>query len=79
MLTCKELVARSSDYLDGQLTLGEKLLARQHLLFCKNCRRFIRQMRLAQGIIKAMPEPAVDDVDELVQRMSEAHQRRNKP
>lgn len=74
MLSCKDLVARSSDYLDGQLSLGEKLLARQHLLFCKNCRRFIRQLRLTQAAVKAMPEPAVDDVDEIVQRMIRAQQ-----
>ena len=28
MLTCKEQVARSSDYLDGQLTFRERLLVR---------------------------------------------------
>jgi len=78
MLTCKELVARSSDYLDGQLTLGENLLARQHLLFCKSCRRFIKQMRLTQATIKVLPEAPVDDVDEIVQRMSEAHQGHDK-
>ncbi|MCW2267611.1 hypothetical protein D3C77_134670 [compost metagenome] len=72
MLSCKDLVARSSDYLDGQLTLGENLLARQHLLFCKNCRRFIKQMRLAQATIKALPEAPVDDVDEIVQRLTDA-------
>ncbi|MDD0972795.1 zf-HC2 domain-containing protein [Pseudomonas fontis] len=79
MLSCKELVARSSDYLDGQLTFAGYLQARQHLLFCKNCRRFIKQMRLAQATIKAMPEPVVDDTDELVQRMTEAHRNRNRP
>ncbi|MEE1867256.1 MULTISPECIES: anti-sigma factor family protein [Pseudomonas] len=72
MLSCKELVACSSDYLDGQLSLGEKLLARQHLLFCRNCRRFLRQMRVTQATIKAMPEAPVDDVDEIVQRMTKA-------
>ena len=46
MLTCKEQVARSSDYLDGQLSFREKLMVRHHLMFCRNCRRFIRQMRL---------------------------------
>ena len=72
MLSCKELVACSSDYLDGQLSLGEKLLARQHLLFCRNCRRFLRQMRVTQATIKAMPEAPVDDVDQIVQQMTKA-------
>jgi len=77
MLSCKDLVARSSDYLDGQLGLGETLLARQHLLFCKNCRRFIKQMRLAQATVKALPEAPVDDADEIVQRLTDAHRDQN--
>ena len=49
MLTCKQQVAVSSDYLDGQLSFRQRLLVRHHLLFCPNCRRFIRQMRLYSG------------------------------
>lgn len=63
MLTCKEQVARSSDYLDGQLTFRERLLVRHHLMFCPNCRRFIRQMRLMQATLRIMPEEPVEDVD----------------
>ena len=71
MLTCKEQVARSSDYLDGQLSFGEKLMVRHHLMFCRNCRRFIRQMRLMQATLKIMPEESVKDVDALAQRLAD--------
>ena len=70
MLTCKEMVARSSDYLDGELTLGGRLLARQHLLFCRNCRRFIKQMRLAQVAVRALPEAPVPDADALAKDLA---------
>ncbi|MBE8590660.1 zf-HC2 domain-containing protein [Pseudomonas sp. MAFF 301449] len=70
MLTCKEQVARSSDYLDGQLTFRERLLVRHHLMFCPNCRRFIRQMRLMQATLKIMPDEPVKDVDALAQRLA---------
>ncbi|MGH8448622.1 anti-sigma factor family protein [Pseudomonas sp.] len=69
MLTCKEQVARSSDYLDGQLTFRERLLVRHHLMFCPNCRRFIRQMRLMQATLKIMPEEPVKDADALAERL----------
>ena len=69
MLTCKEQVARSSDYLDGQLTFRERLLVRHHLMFCPNCRRFIRQMRLLQATLKIMPEEPVKDADALADRL----------
>ena len=70
MLTCKEQVARSSDYLNGQLTFRERLLVRHHLMFCPNCRRFIRQMRLMQATLRILPQPPVDDADALAQRLA---------
>jgi anti-sigma factor RsiW len=70
MLTCKEQVARSSDYLDGQLSFRGRLMMRHHLMFCRNCRRFIRQMRLMQATLREMPEDAVPDVDKIAERLA---------
>jgi len=75
MLTCKEQVARSSDYLDDQLSFREKLMVRHHLMFCPNCRRFMRQMRLMQATLKAMPEKPQEGIDDLAERL--AKQRRD--
>jgi anti-sigma factor RsiW len=75
MLTCKEQVARSSDYLDGQLSFREKLMVRHHLMFCPNCRRFMRQMRLMQATLKAMPEKPQEGIEDLAERL--AKQRRD--
>ena len=69
MLTCKQQVARSSDYLDGQLTFRERLLVRHHLLFCPNCRRFIKHMRLRGATLKKLPETPPADLDSTVERM----------
>ncbi|MBK5398450.1 zf-HC2 domain-containing protein [Pseudomonas sp. TH39(2020)] len=70
MLTCKEQVAQSSDYLDGQLSFRETLMMRHHLMFCPNCRRFNRQMRLMQATLRDLPEDAVPDVDTLAERLA---------
>ncbi|WP_433886442.1 anti-sigma factor family protein [Pseudomonas vranovensis] len=70
MLSCKELVARSSDYLDEQLTLGERLMVRQHLLFCRHCRRFLKQMRVAQATVRALPEQPAGDSEALAERLA---------
>jgi anti-sigma factor RsiW len=77
MLTCKEQVARSSDYLDGQLSFRERLMVRHHLMFCRNCRRFIRQMRLMQATLRKMPEPPVAGADELAERLAAEHRKNN--
>lgn len=78
MLTCKEQVARASDYLDGQLSFREKLLVRHHLMFCPNCRRFIRQTRLMQQTLRVLPEEAVPEVDALAERLA-AERRKDIP
>ncbi|MGP0175111.1 anti-sigma factor family protein [Pseudomonas sp. NCHU5208] len=75
MLTCKELVAHSSDFLDGQLTLRQRLAVRAHLAMCGNCRRFIRQMKLTQAVIRQMPEDELPELDALAERL--AQNRRN--
>ncbi|WP_212630140.1 zf-HC2 domain-containing protein [Pseudomonas sp. KB-10] len=75
MLTCKELVAHSSDYLDGQLTLRQRLAVRAHLAMCGNCRRFIRQMKLTQAVIRQMPEGELPELDALAERLAQT--RRN--
>ncbi|MFH6567229.1 MULTISPECIES: anti-sigma factor family protein [Pseudomonas] len=69
MLSCKQQVARSSDYLDGQLSFRERLLVRHHLLFCPNCRRFIKQMRLMSAALRKLPEPLPTDLEQTVERM----------
>jgi len=79
MLTCKEQVARSSDYLDGQLSFRETLMVRHHLLFCPNCRRFMRQMRVMHATLKALPEQPDENVEALAERLAEQRRKDNSP
>ncbi|VXB66098.1 anti-sigma factor family protein [Pseudomonas sp. 8O] len=72
MLTCKELVAHSSDYLDGQMTLRQRLAVRAHLAMCGNCRRFLRQMKLTQAVIRQMPDEELPELDALAERLAQA-------
>ncbi|MGH8354612.1 MAG: anti-sigma factor family protein [Pseudomonas sp.] len=71
MLSCKELVARSSDFLDLQLSLRERLGVRSHLAMCWRCRRFIKQMRLTQRVLRALPDAAIPELDALAARLAE--------
>jgi predicted anti-sigma-YlaC factor YlaD len=45
MLTCRELVALVTEYLEGSLSLPDRLRFQLHLGLCRNCRSFLRQMR----------------------------------
>lgn len=71
MLSCKELVARSSDLLDGQLSLRQRLAVRAHLAMCVRCRRFIRQLRLTQAVLRQLPDTPIAELDSLAERLAE--------
>ena len=70
MLSCKQLVAQSSDYLDAQLPLRGRIAVRLHLAMCVHCRRFIRQMKVSQALLRQMPEEPVADLDALADLLS---------
>ena len=42
---------------------------------CGNCRRFIRQMKLTQAVIRQMPDEELPELDALAERL--AQDRRN--
>ncbi|MFZ6046896.1 zf-HC2 domain-containing protein [Pseudomonas sp. CR3202] len=76
MLSCKELVARSSDLLDGEMSFRERIAMRRHLMLCRNCRRFIKQMKLTQAVIRLLPERHGDELDDLAALLA---QKRREP
>jgi Putative zinc-finger len=44
MLSCKDAAALVSESLDRRLPLGQRIALRMHLIFCRFCRRFSRQV-----------------------------------
>jgi hypothetical protein len=45
MLTCKEVSELASQSLDRQLRLTERIGLRVHLMYCRLCSRYVRQLR----------------------------------
>ena len=72
MLKCVEVVAVTSDYLDGQLRFSDGLSVRTHLAICRNCRRFVRQMRLTLRVLQQMPEPEVINLETVAAQLAQA-------
>ena len=70
MLTCKGLVARSSDLLDGSLSIRQRMSVRTHLALCRDCRRFVQQLRVSQQVIRTMPDEAHPDSEALLKTLS---------
>lgn len=65
MLTCKEVTARSSELLRGELRLAARWQMTLHLLICKYCRQFQRNLRsLVVTLGKHSSESKAEQVSE---------------
>lgn len=52
MIKCSELARHATAYLDGDLPRYRRWSVRVHLLMCKHCRRFVRQIQLAGALLR---------------------------
>lgn len=51
-LTCDESSRLASDDLERPLGLAERIALRMHVLICKSCRRFRRQIHLLRKLMR---------------------------
>jgi hypothetical protein len=42
---------------------------------CRHCRRFIRQMKVTQAVLRQLPEQSLPELDALADRLAEQHRR----
>lgn len=70
MLTCKELTEIITDYLDGRLTVMQRISFQLHIGMCRNCREYLRQMKMTIRTLGMMPKVAVPEnvQEELLKR-----------
>lgn len=60
MLPCKEVSEKLSIHMDTPLPLTDWLKVRMHLLLCKYCLRFYRQLQLLRKYCKINEIPKTD-------------------
>ena len=56
MLNCKEVTQLASESLDRKLTLKERIGLRFHLMMCKLCTRYVRQLKFMHLASSGMDE-----------------------
>lgn len=61
MLTCSEVAAQASTYLDQDMTMTQRAAFRLHLMYCSNCRRFVSQLQLLKQSVQLRPVAAPAD------------------
>ena len=63
MLTCRELTELVTNYLEGHLSMYDRVRFELHVGFCQHCRPYLRQMKTtvnAIGLVDAeAPPPAM--------------------
>jgi anti-sigma factor RsiW len=61
MITCRELTELVTDYLEGRLSIGQRLRFEMHIGLCRHCRAYLRQMKQTIGSLGSLRE---DDIPE---------------
>ena len=75
MLKCKEIVSRSSDYVDGNLGFWGRVSYQLHLFMCVRCRRYLRHLRIAIGVSRACAKERLSEeqADAISRRCRDEH------
>lgn len=79
MLTCKEITELVTDYLEGRLSLADRMRFQMHVGMCKHCRAYLKQMKVTVAALGKMPDDAAmpgDVQDELRKRFADWHKAR---
>ncbi len=76
MLNCREVVASATDYLNDDLPPLRRLRLRFHLLICRHCRRFLRQIQLTSATVARLTEAETSpaDIEQQARRLRQYQQ-----
>ncbi len=61
MLSCKDINQKASLYIDGELTIRQRLAVGFHLLMCVHCRRYVRQLAATINTLRQLPKKECSD------------------
>jgi predicted anti-sigma-YlaC factor YlaD len=70
MLTCKQLTELVTEYLEGRMSLADRMRFQLHLGMCRHCRAYVRQMKQTIRTLGKLPDEPIpsDTLDELLCR-----------
>jgi anti-sigma factor RsiW len=61
MLTCRELFARLSEYIDDEIPAEVCEALRRHLSGCESCEAFVESLRFTVELCRRLPPPEMPD------------------
>ena len=70
MLKCRDVLEQADAYLDQQLSGWQRLQFKLHILLCRNCRRYVKNLQLTQQVSQQMrltqTSPSETELDSLM-------------
>lgn len=75
MLSCREITHHADQLLDHDLRLSTRIAVQVHLLICRHCRRYIKQLRRLVAAIPFMHNQATEE--EVRAIMDHLHSQKN--
>lgn len=75
MLKCEHVTEKADALVDGsELSRRERFALRLHLMMCRHCRRYVRQMRALLGLLPRQEEPLEEARTEAILKKLDASQ-----
>jgi anti-sigma factor RsiW len=70
MFSCKDITEHASAYVDGKLSLVDRVKFRLHVFICHNCREYLAQFRaMIRSVARTRREPEAATIDDTVARL----------
>lgn len=57
--TCREIAALITDYLEGSLTLTQRVRFQMHMGLCLACRNYLTQMKYTVATLRQLPSDPI--------------------
>ncbi|MDG5500119.1 zf-HC2 domain-containing protein [Marinobacter sp. BGYM27] len=61
MLMCRDLAVVASDYIDGELSPGQRLSVKVHLMMCRHCRALVNNLRNSATVLQKHSSQQVNE------------------
>lgn len=76
MLSCKHIAEKASDYLEGRMSLWQRMRFKMHLRACAACGQYTKNLNLSIKFTRLCGHPCAsnEEVDEVLKKIRESEQ-----
>lgn len=80
MLTCRQITELVTEYAEGSLSFMDRVRFQLHLGLCRNCRRYVRQVKATVAALGLLPPPELPaELEQELMRRFDSWKRTREP